>query len=136
MEHLPDTQSETVINKIKGILAHHGKCLKFVSDNGPQYVSCKFTKFASEWGFDHVTSSPTYPQSNGLAERTVQTIKQLMKKAKPVHVTMSPAQLLMSRQLQSSIPCTNKQLRPSITAPNAIEGMLECKQTVQNVHYD
>ena len=53
-----------------------------MSDNGPQYASCEFTKFTSEWGFEHVTSSPTYPQSSGLAERTVQTIKQLMKKAK------------------------------------------------------
>ena len=81
-----------------------------MSDNGPQYASCEFTKFAREWGFEHVTLSPTYPQSNGLAERTVQTIKQLMKKAKeekkdvylsllelrntPVHGTMSPAQQL------------------------------------------
>ena len=135
VEHLPDTRSETVINKLKAILARHGKCLKFVSDNGPQYASSEFAKFASEWGFEHVTSSPTYPQSNSLAERTVQTIKQLMKKAKeekkdvylsllelcntPVHGTMSPAQLLMSRRLRSSIPCTNKQLRPSITAPSA-----------------
>ena len=81
VEHLPDTQLGTVINTIKGILACNGKCLKFVSDNGPQYTSSMFTKFASEWGFEHITSSPTYPQSNGLAERTVQTIKQLMKRA-------------------------------------------------------
>ena len=114
MEHLPETRSGTVINKIKGILARHRKCLKFVSDNGPQYASSEFIKFASEWGFEHVTSSPTYPQSNGLAERTV----------------------LMSRRLRSSIPCTNKQLRPSITAPSAIESMLERKQTIKKVYYD
>ena len=34
VEHLPDTRSGTVINKLKAILARHGKCLKFVSDNG------------------------------------------------------------------------------------------------------
>ena len=55
VEHLPDTRSGTVINKIKGILARHGKCLKFVSDNGPQYASSLFTKFASEWGLEHIT---------------------------------------------------------------------------------
>ena len=118
VEHLPDKQSGTVINKIIAILACHGKCLKFGSDNGPQYVSCEFTKFASEWGFEHITSRPTYPQSNGLAERTVQTIKQLMKKAKeekkdvylsllelrntPVHGAMSPAQLLKGTKRQQS----------------------------------
>ena len=82
VEHLPDTRAATVINKIKRILTRHGKCQKLLTDNGPQYSSSETSKFADEWDFYHVTSSPTYPQWNGLAERTVQTIKRLMKKAK------------------------------------------------------
>ena len=72
-------------------------------------------------GFSVVTSSPNYAQSNGLAERNVQTIKNLLKKAKegmkdeqlallefrntPISgLQESPAQLLMSRRLRSTLP--------------------------------
>ena len=62
---------------------------KVVSDNGLQYSNTKnvfsnnheFKKFAEEWVFSHTTSSPEYSQSNGAAERTVQTAKRILKKA-------------------------------------------------------
>ena len=49
-----------------------------VSENGPQYNSTEVKDFASSYGFNHVTSSPHYRQSNGLAERTVKTVKGLL----------------------------------------------------------
>ena len=82
VEHLSNTRSATVIIKIIRMLVRHGKCQKLVSDNGPQYSSSEFSKFADKWDFHNGTSSPTYHQSNGLAERTVQTIKRLIRKAK------------------------------------------------------
>ena len=152
IECLPDTRSETVIMKIKAILARHGRCQRFISDNGPQYSSTEFAKFAKDWGFEHITSSPHYPQSNGLAERTVQTIKNLMKKSKeerkdpylallelrttPVHGLASPAELLMSRRLRASIPCTDKQLRPTIIDPSKVEDNFERRQATQKMVYD
>ena len=48
------------------------------SDNGPQYDSAEFTKFAKGWEFKNVTSIPLYAQSNGEAERTVKTAKNLL----------------------------------------------------------
>ena len=61
--------------KMKGILARHGIPEQVFSDNGPQF-SC--TEFTSTWGFVHSTSSP---QSNGLAEKAVQTAKIIIMKA-------------------------------------------------------
>jgi hypothetical protein len=77
---------------------------------------------SSKWGFQHKTLSPVYPQSNGLAERTVQTVKNLLQKVKasgedrylsllsyrntPVSDAGSPAQLLMNRRLRTDLPTT------------------------------
>ncbi|XP_048236731.1 uncharacterized protein K02A2.6-like [Haliotis rufescens] len=79
---LPSTKSTTVINALKDVFARHGIPDKVISDNGPQYSSQDFAQFAEKWDFVHETSSPRYPQSNGLAEKTVQTIKRIFSKAK------------------------------------------------------
>ena len=52
-----------------------------MSDNGPQYSSQDFYSFAKEYQFEHVSSSPHYPQANGLAECAVRTIKGLLQKS-------------------------------------------------------
>ncbi|CAG2227622.1 EIPR1 [Mytilus edulis] len=67
---LHGTTSTTVINKLKGTFSRLGIPETVVSDNGPQYSSQEFSEFANKWDFKHVTSSPHYPQSNGLAEKT------------------------------------------------------------------
>ena len=53
-----------------------------VSDNGPCYTSDVFTNLMREYNVYHITSSPHYPQSNGLAEKYVQLIKNMFYKAK------------------------------------------------------
>ena len=78
---LAATTSPDVILHLRSIFARHGIPETVVSDNGPQYASYEFARFASEEGFIHVTSSPRYPQSNGKAERTVQTVKAMLKKS-------------------------------------------------------
>ena len=51
-----------------------------MTDNGPPFSSKEFAAFANQYRFDHITSSPRYPQSNGFIERMVQTVKQSMRK--------------------------------------------------------
>ena len=51
-----------------------------LSENGPQYSSREF-KDSQEWVFQHIESSPEYPQSNSLVERS-DSKKKMIKKAK------------------------------------------------------
>ena len=76
---LRSTTSGAVISHLKSVFARHGIPEVVRSDNGPQYASKEFSEFAQSYGFQHITSSPKYPQSNGQAERMVQTVKQLLR---------------------------------------------------------
>ena len=123
---LDNETSHEVIIRLKSIFARHGIPLQVFSDNGPQYSSTEFSEFAKSYDFVHTTSSPKFPQSNGEAERAVRTIKTLLQKAEdlyaallayrsaPVRCGYSPAELLMNRQLHSTVPIAPTQLQPAV----------------------
>ena len=85
-----------------------------------------FSKFAEEWGFTHLTSSPYYPQSNGEAERAVKTVKSLITKSEDPYLALlsyrsmplqngyTPAELLMGRKLRSTLPLVSNKLTPKL----------------------
>lgn len=52
----------------------------FISGNGPQCSPKKFKNFTKSYGFVQKISSPHFEQSNREAERTIQTLKNLIKK--------------------------------------------------------
>jgi len=79
MQIASKTAQATVV-KLKITFSRYGIPQTVIADNMP-INSREFKSFASSWNFHIVTSSPTYPQSNGLVERNVQTIKRLFKKA-------------------------------------------------------
>lgn len=120
------TTSAAVINHLKSIFGRHGIPEIVFSDNGPQYASQTFREFAGKYYFKHITSSPNYPQSNGLAERSVQTIKQMLKKSDDPYLALlmyrstplsngySPAELLMNRKIKTNVPINPKQLKPKL----------------------
>jgi transposase InsO family protein len=74
--------SKTVIMKMKRHFAVHGVPELLMTDNGTQFVSEEFKLFAKDWSFKQVTSSPTYPHSNGLAKNAVKQAKKLLEKSK------------------------------------------------------
>lgn len=131
MERLHSCTATAVITKLKAAFARHGIPERVISDNGPCYSADEYHRFAELWDFKHITTSPRYPQSNGLAEKTVQTAKRILGKAKaddkdyylglleyqstPVDNLKSPAQLLMSHRLRSILSITAAHLQPQVT---------------------
>ena len=57
VEYLKDTSSSTVIKKLKKIFSRHGIPQKLCSDNGPEFKSKEFQRFAMQWDIKHKTSS-------------------------------------------------------------------------------
>lgn len=123
---LTTTTSASVVMALKTIFARHGIPETVVSDNGPQFASGEFNNFAKKYSFSHITSSPHFPQSNGQAERTVQTIKKILTEAEDPSMAMlvyrstpyswcsrSPVELLMGRHIRSNIPQVKAQLIPA-----------------------
>ena len=66
------------ISTLKEMFAEHGIPESLCSDNGPQFSSGLFAEFATEWNFDHWTSAPTSPHSNGQVETAMKIIKRLL----------------------------------------------------------
>ena len=132
-----------------------------MSDNGSQYSNTRnlfdstheFKQFAEDWGFRHTTSSPEYPQSNGAAERAVQTAKCILKKAAADHkdpfegllkycntpfedIGVSPTQLLMSRRTRTMIRTHRRLLLPQAVDPDRVVKALQQRQSVSKKNYD
>lgn len=117
---LHTTTAEAVITSAKAIFSRNGVLSEAFSDNGPQFSNSSFKHFAAEWNFVHTMSSPHNPQSNGLVEKLVQTVKRLLYKANddgadfyqsllvyrttPLECGMVPAHPLMGHRLRSNLP--------------------------------
>lgn len=142
------TASSLVVH-CKSVFARHGIPREIISDNMP-FNSATFKAFLSEWGVEGTTSSPRYPQSNGESERFVQTLKRMLQKANFDHrdpyialleyrntpvsgMTLSPAEMLMSRTLRTKLPDSKSALRPRVVS--ATSQLLQRQATYAN-HYD
>ena len=77
---LKSLMSIDVINALKDIFCDVGSPDRFITDNTRYFVSEEFTKFMMDWSIHHITSSPRYPQGNGMAEKAVGIVKELYSK--------------------------------------------------------
>ena len=161
IELLHQKTATCVINNLKKMFARFGIPDEVVSDNGSQYSNTRnlfdstheFKEFAHEWGFHHTTSSPEYPQSNGAAERAVQTAKGILKKAAADHkdpfegllkyrntpfqdIGVSPVQLLMSRRTRTMIPTHRRLLLPQAVDADQVVKALKLRQNISKRNYD
>jgi len=152
IDALENTEAKTVIKKIKGHFARYGIPCQLISDNGPQFTSEEFRKFAKTWGMEHYTSSPYNSKANGKAESAVKTAKRLMQKARDSKsdpylalldyrntpspsIGSSPAQRLMNRRTRTLLPMMETLLRPRSTSYQD-RAKMQTQQDKQCEHYN
>ena len=140
---LSNLTSCAVIKELKAIFARYGVPDTLVTDNGSQFSSAEFAVFAKTWVFEHKTS-PTYPQSNGKAEKAVQTVKTLFRKCKAsgtsefqalldwrnmptAGIGTSPAQHLMGRRCKTLLPIAGSLLQPNFPTEEDTRKLLGTK---------
>lgn len=133
IELLLDLSAETTVLRCKAQLARHGQPDRVITDCGAQFDCETFRRVTKHWDFDHIKSSPRYPNSNGKAESAVKIVKSLCKKAARVGtdpwlailqwkntpiegMLSSPAQRLMSCRLRTPLPVADTLLEPSVVA--------------------
>lgn len=73
------TTSAATIEKLTECFARFGCPVTLVSDNGTQFASQEFAEFCKRNMIKHIFSAPYFPQSNGQAERFVQTLKRALR---------------------------------------------------------
>ena len=148
---LNSTTSAAVINHLKSVFVEQEIPETLVSDNGPRYSSREFAAFCKQWGIEHVTSSPLYPQSNGLIERSVQTVENLQQKAEasgqdpylallrypttPLDSNLpSPARLLNRRDYRAQLPYSGPLQRSQ--GFHSHREQLQSRQDIQRKQHD
>ena len=114
---MPSTTTAVVTAKLKCMFARFG---------------IRFRDFAEKLGFGHQTTSPYFPQANGQAERAVQIAKNILCQADPMMALLAyrstphsatgftPAELLMGRKIQSTLPSLPESLQPRWPDPDVI----------------
>jgi hypothetical protein len=137
-----------VVRKLKSVFARFGIPETLVSDNGPQYVCQEMKDFANECDFRHITSSPHLPQSNGAAESSIQIAKRILRQGNPFDALLiyratpiaatgaSPAQLLMGRNIRTTLPVLNKHLDPAWPDLDKVRENDKKMKAEYKFHYD
>ena len=124
MRKLRSITAQHITDNIKQIFAKYRCPNALVSDNRPCYASKTFKQLMKEYQVNNITSSPHYLQSNSLAKKYVQIVKNLFHMAKEegqdLHKSLmtyrntplsshlqSPMQILSSRITRSILPLSN-----------------------------
>ena len=128
VRELKSISAQHVTEHFRLIFSEYSWPYTLVSDNGPYYVAETFTSLMKEYAVNHITSSPHYPQSNGLAEKFIQIVKNLFYRTKdkgtdiykclmiycntPLEsMPKSSMQMLEQRSARSQLPMSNAACR-------------------------
>ncbi|PFX27310.1 Uncharacterized protein K02A2.6 [Stylophora pistillata] len=149
VDRLQDMRSKATIKILKAQFSRRGIPEVIRSDRGLQFASKDFARFCKEYGIAHKTSRPHLPSANGEAERAVETVKRLWRKAAdkqlalldyrttPLEgVNLSPAQLLMGRRLRNKLPSLRYLLTPTAYNHQDIMQRLNQQKANQKFYHD
>ena len=150
VDFINDTKTKTIVAACKRNFARHGTPQVVVTDNGPQFDNEEWSRFAKDWSFAHVTSSPYHAQGNGKAESAVKSMKQLFKKCgksgadfwqalqqhrnTPNAIGASPNQRIFSRSTRGAVPMITNKLQPQ--QASRVEERIAHKRRVVKASYD
>ena len=151
VNRLYSKSSSEIITKMKAHIARYGISNNLISDSGPNFSRREFKLFTDSHNIEHITSSPTYAQSNGKVENRVKTAKKIMQKALDAHAnpylafldfwntptrgyTTSPAQRMLNRRKSTLLPMSNRLLKPEI--PIGVYKSQNDNQAKQAFYYD
>lgn len=147
---MKDKTSDTVINAFQNLFTKFGYPEHLVADN-LLFVSVKCKNYYRSKDIGLVTCSPHYHQSNGLAEKAVNIIKQVLRKSFSensdyrelvmeynntviISLGASPAQILQSRILRTQLPIASGHLEPKVQL-QVYKRLCEQKEHIKS-HYD
>lgn len=105
-----------IIEQLENFFACFGLPKEVVTDNGPPFNAELFTRFLKVRGIIASKSPPYHPQSNGLAERAVRTVKDVLKKftldekVQPLSLIRKINRFLLQYRNE---PCTVTKVTPS-----------------------
>lgn len=136
------------MQELKRFFVDFGFPEQLVSDNGKQFDSAEFRRFCNQYEIRLTTSSPEYPKSNGLAEQTVQTVKESFIKSKYEGKTIldilqvlrstpvgnglpTPAVLLQKRNLRGGLLFNTRTLGFQNVDEKAVKILLQRRQANQ-----
>ena len=114
--------SSATIELLQRSFASFGLPETIVSDNATAFTSSEFSDFLKKNRIRHILTPPYHPASNGLVERSVQTLEEGLKRLKEgslntrlmrflfkyrimaqSSIGVSPAELLFGRKLRSQL---------------------------------
>ena len=140
--------SRSVIKEMKEVFERYGIPHVLVMVHGTQFASAEFAVFTETWSFEHHTSSPRYPQSNGKAENAVQY---LFKKCEPSGqseylavldwrntptegVGTSSAQRLFGRRCKTLLPVSGTLVQPRHSTDEETRAIIVTKRQQQHFY--
>ena len=145
--------TSVIIRVLREVFSELGTPEKIVSDNGSNFASSEFARFCSKLEIKHETSSPLHSSGNGQVERTIGTVKSMMKKCisqgdhwedgllairnTPVGVgLLAPAQYLQGRLLRDSMPLPVDRYRVKAYDIQSYRGSLERVKSRDKYYHD